>query len=55
VNLVEHRLTLLAALVTRVEMLKDPEDDDLIHEASDLMLKADRRKWSEWFEGGGEW
>ncbi len=55
VSLAQHRLTLLAALVTRVETLRCPEDDDLLSKASDLMLKAERRGWSEWFDGGGEW
>jgi hypothetical protein len=56
-DLTQHRLTLLAALHTRINMLgHSPEDEELVGTLSDVQLKVDRRGMSsDWLEGEGEW
>lgn len=56
-NLHEHRLTLLAALYVRTEMIEgySNEDQMLIWKLCEVAKLADRRMESDWDDGEGDW
>jgi|SRR6202046_2353543 len=55
-DLHQHRLTLVAALYTRIQMLGfSDEEENLCATLDDVMMMIDRREDSEWNEKEGSW